>query len=170
MGRALGGNRLGLRRSGAVLLLLLVGASLTGCNGFCATEERTAEFVGRLGDSTVAVDPGSNASGRAHLVLIQEKGRQANQKVFMGAIWATFADSIMYTRLVRGSDLARVPMLELSRFHSLPGIPDEASMNAIWDVFVAGDGMVEVVPYPPRPIVRARMKVTVAGNFASACG
>lgn len=154
---------------------------LTACELVCNKEERTAAFVGRLGDSVSAFDTSGYVGfpGRVYVSIEQQTGRRSAQGFGIAVDIRSLAKPVSALRLVRASDPQRVPLHATSQvrsavatgdstFYSTDGSPAFATVNTIWDVFTAGDGMVEVVP-ATGPVVRARVRTVYADGYYAAC-
>jgi hypothetical protein len=174
MGRS--GRIARLSRAAAIASLGLVSA----CELVCNKEERTASFVGRLGDSVVAFDTSGYVGfpGRAYVSILQQTGRGSSHQFSIAVDIRSIAKPVSALRLVRASDPQRVPIHATSQlgnaiatgdstFYSTDGAPF-TTMNTVWDVFNAGDGMVEMVPVSG-PIVRARVKPVYSSGYYAAC-
>lgn len=154
---------------------------LSACDLVCNKQERTAAFVGRLGDSVVAFDTSGYVPfpGRAYVSILQQTGRGSSHRFSIAVNIRSLAQPVSALRLVRASDPQRVPIHATSQLsnnaangdstvYSTDRSPAFATVNTIWDVFNAGDGMVEMVPLTG-PIVRARVKAVYSNGYYAAC-
>jgi hypothetical protein len=151
-------------RSAASLLVLAAALSTTACR---CQSGRSVDFTGRLGDSTTAAGFTIAANGGIEMWFSEYLGEAYDTRYMDAQVnVATFADSVLWFRLFDFSDATRTPLMTFNKakgrhtgsvFHLNISI-DSANFRRTYEVFEAGDGVIEIEPHMGQK-VRARIKV-----------
>jgi hypothetical protein len=151
----------------------------TACGDDCEKKVRQSLAFGRLGDSTVAVNP-STDSGEVYLYLVDRREPVINERY--GDVYVDLSglsDSVSLIRLARFSDATRASLLQIPHipssrpastryFQATNFKMGSALFETLFAVFSSGDGMVEVQRFNGPP-VSARLKPEWATDLLPNC-